>query len=154
MFSTEKLATLTGGAAAIAMALVMAFEGYRIHAYRDPVGIPTICYGHTASVKMGQVKTKEECEALLEGDLGIAMQAVDTYVTVPLPETRRAALASFTYNVGAGAFKRSTLLKLLNDGHTAKACAELDKWVHAGGVKLKGLVQRRKIEREICEVGL
>lgn len=71
-----------------------------------------------------------------------------------MPETRRAALASFVYNVGEGQFSRSTLLRKLNAGDAREACAELSRWVYAGGRVLTGLVKRRAAERELCEVGL
>ncbi|WP_256937108.1 glycoside hydrolase family protein, partial [Enterobacter chuandaensis] len=64
-----------------------------------------------------------------------------------------AALYSFTYNVGAGAFSRSTLLKKLNTGDVPGACIELQRWTYAGGKQWKGLITRREIEREVCEWG-
>ena len=73
---------------------------------------------------------------------------------VDMTVERRAALVSFVYNVGGTKFGNSTLLKKLNAGDASGACAELSKWVYAGGVKLKGLVARRAEERQLCEVGL
>ena len=151
----KRLAVASLGAAlSIAAPLVSWYEGKENTAYRDPVGIVTICYGHTATAKLGQTHTDEECERLLQGDLGEAMAAVGQHVKVPLPVERRAALASFVYNVGEGAFRKSTLLRKLNQGDTAGACAELSRWVYAGGEVLPGLVKRRQTERELCEVGL
>lgn len=151
----KRLAVASLGAAlSIAALLVSWYEGKENTAYRDPVGIVTICYGHTATAKLGQTHTDEECERLLQGDLGEAMAAVGQHVKVPLPVERRAALASFVYNVGEGAFRKSTLLRKLNQGDTAGACAELSRWVYAGGEVLPGLVKRRQTERELCEVGL
>ena len=69
-------------------------------------------------------------------------------------DTRRAALGSFVYNVGEGQFSSSTLLRLLNAGDARGACAQLSRWVFAGGKQLAGLVNRRAAERELCEVGL
>lgn len=151
----QKIIT-TSAAAALSLAAVVVthYEGLSAQAYRDPVGIPTICYGHTAIARLGQTKTQAECDALLKGDLGEALAAVDQLVTVPLPVERRAALASFTYNAGAGNLAGSTLLRKLNTGDTQGACAELDRWVYAAGSKLPGLVKRRAMERELCEVGL
>ncbi|TBV12770.1 lysozyme [Stutzerimonas kirkiae] len=147
-------AKLLGGALAIAVPLVGYYEGRNLAAYLDPVGIPTICYGSTQGVKIGQTRTAEECDALLATELGEAITTVDRLARGPLPDTRRAALGSFVYNVGAGAFERSTLLRKLNAGDVAGACAELSRWVYAGGRKLGGLVKRRSAERELCEVGL
>lgn len=142
--------TIGAGAVAIAAVTVGFFEGKENQAYYDPVGVVTICYGHTATARIGQTHSDEECEVLLQQDLGKAFDAVDRHVTVELPETREAALASFVYNVGESAFARSTLLKRLNAGHVRAACNELLRWVHAKGVRLQGLVNRRQAERELC----
>jgi len=151
----SRLAMATAAATlSVASVVVANYEGLRTRAYRDPVGIPTICYGHTATARMGQTRTQDECDALLSGDLGDALEQVDRLVTVTLPVERRAALASFVYNVGAGQLASSTLLRKLNAGDAAGACAELSRWVHAGGKRLDGLVKRRQAERELCEVGL
>lgn len=151
----RKLAIAAAGATlSMASVVVANYEGLRTSAYRDPVGIPTICYGHTATARIGQTRTQEECDELLRGDLGEALAAVDELVKVPLPVERRAALASFVYNVGAGNLAGSTLLRRLNAGDAVGACAELSRWVYADGNKLPGLVTRRATERELCEVGL
>lgn len=144
----------TAGALSIATAVVSYYEGYKPSAYRDPVGIPTICYGHTATVRMGQTLSQERCTQLLQEDLGHAFSAVDRRAQVKLPEPTRAALASFVYNVGEGAFARSTLLRKLNAGDLRGACHELSRWVYAGGKKLNGLVTRRATERELCLKGI
>lgn len=140
----------TAGALSLATAVVSQFEGYHPSAYRDSVGIPTICYGHTGDVDMGQTLSRAECKKLLAGDLGNAFEAVDRHVETDLPPARRAALASFVYNVGEGKFARSTLLKRLNAGKVRAACDELNRWVYAGGRKLAGLVKRRATERDLC----
>lgn len=139
---------------AIATPFVAGYEGRSLVAYVDPVGIPTICYGHTADVKLGQTKTAAECDALLAGELGRAIEAVNRLTSVDLPDTRRAALASFVYNAGEGAFARSTMLRKLNAGDTRGACDELRRWVMSGGKKLGGLVRRREAERDLCLSGL
>lgn len=137
-------------ALSIGAATVSYFEGKENRAYVDPVGVVTICYGHTATARIGQSHSDAECDRLLREDLGDAFDAVDTHVDVELPATREAALASFVYNVGEGAFKRSTLLRKLNSGHWREACDELMRWVYAGGRQLRGLVRRRQAERELC----
>lgn len=148
------LAASLAGAVGMAGVLVTKFEGRSLVAYLDPVGIPTICEGVTSGVRLGQTKTPAQCDALLQQELTIAMAGVDRNVTKPQPETRRAALASFVYNVGETQFKASTLLRKLNAGDARGACAELSRWVYAQGTKLAGLVKRRAAERELCEVGL
>ena len=135
-------------------ALVSWFEGRSMMAYLDPVGIPTICEGVTQGVKLGDQATPAQCDQLLQRELRIALTAVDRQVRVPMPDTRRAALGSFVYNVGERQFSSSTLLRLLNSGDVRGACAQLSRWVYAGGKQLAGLVNRRAAERELCEVGL
>ena len=145
--------SLIAGSLAMAASIVGYFEGRELIGYADPVGIPTICYGHTATAKVGDTKSPEECERLLQQDLGIALNAVD-HALPNLPAQTRAALGSFTYNVGVGAFNGSTLLRKAKSGDLIGACNELTRWVYAGGRKLKGLVNRRAAERELCLAGL
>lgn len=154
MLRKKLIAVGASAALSIAAVVVSHFEGLEKAAYKDPIGIPTICYGHTATAKLGQVKTEAECDGLLKEDLQVALDAVDKYVKVEMPVERRAALVSFVYNVGGGKFAGSTLLKKLNAGDSAGACAELSRWVYAGGRELPGLVRRRAEERKLCEVGL
>lgn len=154
MFGRKTALSATAAALVLASQVVASHEGIRLSAYLDPVGIPTICYGSTAGVKLGQTKTLAECDQLLATELQKFEKIVDRYVTVPLPPTRKAALVSFVYNVGEGAFSRSTLLKKLNAGDTVGACNELSKWVYAKGIKFPGLVKRRAEEREMCLKGV
>lgn len=144
----------TAGALSIATAVVSYYEGYEPTAYRDPVGIATICYGHTATARIGQTLSQAECTDLLQADLGTAFAAVDSRAQVDLPPPTRAALASFVYNVGEGNFARSTLLRKLNAGDLRGACHELSRWVYAGGRKLNGLIKRRATEHELCLEGV
>lgn len=140
-------------ASAIAMPFTAHHEGLRLKAYLDPVGIPTICYGETKGVELGQNKTKEECDALFEARLGYFAYRVDLLVEPKMHPRTHAALTSFAYNVGVGAFSRSTLLKKLNAGDFVGACSELTRWVYAGGKKFNGLVKRREAEKELCLSG-
>lgn len=146
---------LACSAMTIAMALVAPFEGRLNHAYLDISSVPTICYGHTKGVKLGQTLSDPTCDALLAHDLGEAMAVVDRYVTQPMPEPRRAALTSFVFNVGGTAFVQSTLLKKLNAGQPQAACDELMRWIYAGRPPKRpvaGLIRRRAIERQLCLV--
>ncbi|ONM43142.1 lysozyme [Halopseudomonas pachastrellae] len=136
-----------------AVALVGYFEGRELIGYADPVGIPTVCYGHTATAEIGQQRTAEECEQLLAQDLGEALAAVDSQLP-NLPPLTRAALGSFVFNAGAGNFNSSTLLRKAKAGDLVGACNELPRWVYAGGRQLTGLVRRRAAERELCLQGL
>lgn len=144
---------LIAGSLAMAGSIVGYYEGRELIGYLDPVGIPTICYGHTATAKLGQVKTDAECEELLQQDLGWSLAAVDKHLPSAPPATR-AALGSFVYNVGIGSFESSTLLRKAKAGDMVGACNELTRWVYAKGRKLNGLVTRRESERELCLAGL
>lgn len=156
---SESPRLLTGLALAMGLAIVMPYEGLSYRTYLDPIGISTICYGHTGSdVQSGQEHSAEECEALLKQDLGEALDVVDQSVKVAQPITRRAALASFVYNVGERNFRRSTLLERLNEGNVQAACDEMTRWVYAGHGEhqraLQGLVRRRAMERRLCLYGI
>ena len=140
------------GALVLALGLVTAWEGYEGKVYLDPVGIPTVCYGHVvpSNVKVGTHFSTEACHEILYADLKVASEAVDRYVRVEIPDYTKAALISFVFNVGIGNFKKSRLLKLINQGDIVAACHELPKWVYAKGKKLKGLVNRRQAEMRLC----
>ncbi|EBE2360780.1 lysozyme [Salmonella enterica] len=147
---------ITGGAGAVAIAAAMlgghdGLEGRRYIPYRDVAGVLTVCDGHTGKdIIPGKRYTDAECDALLEKDLKRVKAQVDPLIKVSIPESERAAFYSFAYNVGTGAFARSTLLKKLNAGDHAGACNELKRWTYAGGRQWKGLMTRREIEREVC----
>ena len=145
---------LLAAALVAATPFVAGWEGIENKAYKDAVGVTTICSGHTATAEMGQVKTDAECEALLRQDLSKAFMVVALHVNVEMPVERWVALASFVFNVGEGNFARSTLLRKLNAGDTVGACNELRRWVYAGGRKLKGLERRREAERALCLQGV
>lgn len=144
---------LLAAALALATPVVVYFEGYRPAAYSDPVGIPTICFGHTgAEVDLGDKATRAECERLLQGDLGAAFAGVVRCIAVPLAPHEAAALTSFTFNVGADALCNSTLARKVNSGaRPGEWCGELDRWVYSRGQRLEGLVKRRAAERRLCE---
>lgn len=138
----------------IATPFVSQHEGLRLKSYLDPVGIPTICYGETENVALGDIKSKEECDTILAARLGYFGFQVDQSVIPPMSPKTHAALTSFAYNVGMGAFNKSTLLRKMNNGDMIGACYELDRWVYAKGRKLNGLVKRREAERDLCLEGL
>lgn len=155
---SESPRLLTGLALAMGIAIVMPYEGISYRTYLDPIGIPTICYGHTGiDVQFGQEHDAKECEMLLKKDMGKALEVVDQSVKEAQPITRRAALASFVYNVGERNFRRSTLLERLNAGDVKTACDEITRWVYAGRGEhqraLQGLVRRRAMERQLCLYG-
>ncbi|WP_049101673.1 lysozyme [Klebsiella oxytoca] len=156
-FRKTVLAAVSGGAIAIASALITGttgndgLEGVRYEPYRDVVGVWTVCYGHTGNdIIQGKTYTKAECDALLNKDLALVARQIDPFIQKPIPEAMRGALYSFTYNVGAGNFKSSTLLRKINQGDMKGACEQLRRWTYAGGKQWKGLITRREIEREVC----
>lgn len=132
--------------------LIKKHEGLRLKAYPDPAtgGKPyTIGYGSTRNVRIGDKITNSEAEKRLDDDMAEAFACVDSLVTVPLTDKQRGALCSFVFNVGCGAFKKSTLLKLLNVGDYTGAAAQLPRWNKAAGNILPGLVRRRGEERAL-----
>lgn len=129
--------------------LTESFEGCRLQAYLDSVGVPTIGYGHTHGVTMGMTCTQEQADAWLQEDVQGAVQAVNNLVIVPLTQQQFDALVDFTFNLGAGALQQSTLLRLLNSGNYQGAAGEFEKWDKAGGKVLPGLLRRRQAERDI-----
>lgn len=134
--------------------LIKSFEGLRLTAYRDAAGVLTIGYGHTGSdVAAGATITAARAEELLRADLAGAEAAVTSAVQVPVTQGQFDALVSLVYNIGAGAFAASTLLRKLNSGDYAGAAQEFDRWIYAGGSVLGGLVSRRNAEQQLFLAG-
>nr|WP_228035566.1 lysozyme [Oculatella sp. LEGE 06141] len=129
--------------------LLKSFEGLRLTAYRDAVGVWTIGYGTTTGVRPGMRITQSQAEALLRQDLLRFETAVNNLVKVPLTDNQFSALVSFTYNVGERALGTSTLLRLLNQGNYRGAANEFLRWNKAGGRVLAGLTRRRNAERTL-----
>ena len=129
--------------------LIRKFEGLRLQAYQDSVGVWTIGYGHTSGVTQGMTCTKEQAEQWLENDFFMAKNDVKSVVRSPITDNQLDALGSFVFNLGIRRLIQSTLLKKLNAGDYVGAANEFDKWVYAGGMKLRGLVARRAAEKEL-----
>ncbi len=129
--------------------LIKSFEGLRLKAYQDAVGVWTIGYGTTRGVKPGQAISEAQAEALLKTDLNRFEQAVNQAVRVSINDNQFAALVSFAYNVGSGALRSSTLLKKLNRRDIYGAANEFPRWNRAGGRVLAGLTRRRNAERAL-----
>lgn len=125
-------------------------EGYVGQTYLDPVGIPTIGFGETQGVKPGQTTTPVRAMVRLLDSANSIANGMVACIHVPIYQHEFDAYLSFSYNVGYGAFCRSTLAKKLNAGDYAGACEELKKWVYAGGKVLPGLVTRREKEYKQC----
>ncbi|MGD1899289.1 MAG: lysozyme [Phormidesmis sp.] len=127
--------------------LIKSFEGLRLQAYRDAVGIWTIGYGTTRGVRPGMRISENQAIEFLQGDLARFEKAINDSVKVSINDNQFSALASFTYNVGPGAFRSSTLLRKLNRGDIRGAADEFPRWNKAGGRVLAGLTRRRNAER-------
>ncbi len=149
---------LGGSAAALAVAvgLVGQWEGLSLAAYPDRLArdIPTVCYGETRGVKIGDVHTKAECDRMLSVALQEFEAGLDQCLKQPLPMETKVALVSWSYNVGIGAACKSTLVRKANAGDLVGACNELPKWNRAGGQVVRGLTNRRMAERALCLKGL
>ncbi|HAH7671832.1 TPA: glycoside hydrolase family protein [Escherichia coli] len=133
-------AAIGGGAIAIASVLITGpsgddgLEGVSYIPYKDIVGVWTVCHGHTGKdIMLGKTYTEAECKALLNKDLATVARQINPYIKVDIPETTRGALYSFVYNVGAGNFRTSTLLRKINQGDIKGACDQLRRWTYAGG---------------------
>ena len=133
------------------LALIKEFEGLKLVAYLDSVGVPTIGYGHTKDVKIGVRCTQEEADAWLLEDLKDAETCVNGAVTVPLTQNEFDALVSFVFNFGCTKFRGSTLLRKLLDSDYDGAALEFRRWDRAGGQVLAGLTRRRAAEERLFE---
>lgn len=134
--------------------LICDFEGLRLNAYDDGVGVWTIGFGTTIypggiKVKKGDVCTEAQAKAYMAHDLKKFELAVNTAVTVALNQNQFDALVSLAYNIGTGAFGKSTLVKKLNAGDFKGAADQFNVWINAGGKKMQGLVNRRAREKAL-----
>ena len=128
------------------MTQLMVMEGLSLEAYEDCAGVPTIGYGHTKNVKMGDRISKYWAKELLKDDVREVEQQVQE-LNVAQTQGQFDALVSFTFNLGIGRLKSSTLLKVIREGGSKNAIKkEFKRWVYAGGKKLRGLELRREWE--------
>lgn len=135
------------------LALTESFEGCRLVAYRDSVGVWTLGYGHTKGVVEGMTCTQEQAEQFLLADVADAEAAVNRLVHIALSQEEFDALVDFTFNLGTGNLASSTLLKKLNARDIQGAIDEFVKWDRAGGVEVAGLLRRRKAEAALFTLG-
>lgn len=136
------------------IALIKQFEGCKLTAYQDSVGVWTIGYGWTQPVdgkpiRAGMTIKQETAERLLKTGLVSYESDVSRLVKVGLTQGQFDALVSFTYNLGARSLSTSTLLRKLNAGDCAGAADEFLRWNKAGGKVLNGLTRRREAERAL-----
>lgn len=144
-------------AGAALVAGTASYEGLSLVDYTDRLPakpVPTACYGHTATAKVGKHRTKVECDALLAYDLtNVYGPAVLNMVNVPITQGQYNALTDFAYNLGIANLRKSTLLRKVNAGDHAGAAREFGKWVYVGGKDCRvrtnncyGIIGRRQWE--------
>ena len=131
--------------------LIRLFEGCRLTAYDDGVGVWTIGYGHTAGVKPGDEITQEQADEWFSEEAEQFSNKVQVLVMVEINQNQFDALVSLAYNIGVGALSRSTLLRKLNEGDYQGAAEQFDVWNRGGGKVMLGLVRRREQERKLFE---
>lgn len=130
--------------------LIKEFEGCRLKAYLCPAGVPTIGYGATGpDIRLGMTWTQEQADDRLAEDIHQFAAAVDEALQVDCSDNEFAAMVSLAFNIGAGAFERSTLLRMVNTGDFAGAAHQFVRWSKAGGRTLPGLLRRREAERDL-----
>lgn len=151
---------LMGFIGAVGLSMLQASEGLSLKAYRDPVGITTICWGHTGpEVRMGQTLTRDQCEKILLRDVQIAQRYIvpasktSCLGGAPLTANQRDALTSFVFNIGGPKFCSSTMAKRLKAGDYLGASRQFPLWdkakVNGKLVALRGLTIRRAEERKL-----
>ena len=131
--------------------LIKRYEGFEGEPYKDAAGFLTIGYGHLINAydKLNAKSsiTEKEAELILLDDILEAATSINNLIKVDLNQNQFDALVSFTFNVGAGNLKRSTLRKMINNSKLDDAANEFSRWIYAGGKQLKGLIRRREAER-------
>ena len=136
---------------AVGLLTIAKWEGFSDKAYIPVVGdVPTIGFGSTEGVKMGDTITVPKALERLMRDVGVAESAIGRCVKVPLSQSEYDAFTSFAFNVGGDAFCSSTLVKKLNARDYDGACAELERWVYSQKRVVPGLVNRREVEYRLC----
>ena len=133
------------------LSLIKKFEGCKLEAYKCSAGVWTIGYGHTTGVKEGDVCTQEEAEKLLRGDIFKFEEYVQDSVKVDLDQSQFDALVAWTFNLGPGNLRSSTMLKKLNNGEYESVPFEMRRWNKAGGKTLDGLIRRLQAESLLFE---
>lgn len=135
--------------------LIQGFEGLKLSAYKDSVGIPTIGYGNITyengtKVKMGDKITQERAGQLFQHFADSFASKVAGLIKKEVKQNQFNAMVSLAYNIGIGAFSKSTLLKKVNiNPNDPTIKDEFAKWKLAGGKVIQGLVNRRKKEAEL-----
>lgn len=134
------------------VSLIQEFEGKSNAAYIDPVGIPTICYGHTGpEVRRGLTYTDAQCTAILHEDIRVHRAGLNRCIRRNLNSNQWAALTSLAFNIGVNRTCGSTLVRYVNAGNFPAASAQFGRWVYAGGRRFRGLERRRAAEKVLFD---
>ena len=128
------------------LALIKKFEGCRLESYRCSANVLTIGYGHTENVNEGDTITQEKADKLLKSDIESFEVYVNYSVMVELDQGQFDALVAWTFNLGTGNLRESTMLKKLNEADYTSVPNEMKRWNKAGGKTLDGLIRRRNAE--------
>jgi len=148
-FDRKQIATIS--LSATALVAIVLHEGYKDNAYIPLAGdIPTIGFGTTSGVKLGDRTTPEKALQVAMRDVQNFEGAVKSCVTVPLAQNEYDAYISLSYNIGAYAFCKSSLVKKLNAGDYVGACNQILRWDQFKGKPLAGLTKRRQEEHRKC----
>ncbi len=143
------------GLVALAVAVVGGSEGLRLRAYIPiPGDVPTVCYGETRGIRMGMSFTKPQCDAMLVKALDDFANTVERCAKQPMGDQQYVAHLSLAYNIGKGAYCKSTVVRLHNAGDRRGSCRAFEMWNKAGGRVVAGLTRRRAEERELCLAGI
>lgn len=147
----KRLAVAGLSLSAVGLLTIAQWEGFSDKAYIPVAGdVPTIGFGSTEGVKMGDTITVPKALERLMRDVGVAESAIGRCVKVPLSQSEYDAFTSFAFNVGGEAFCSSTLVKKLNEGDYDGACKELERWVFVQKKRVEGLANRRADEYKLC----
>jgi lysozyme len=131
------------------LSLIKFFEGCKLKAYKCSAGVPTIGWGSTQGVSMDMEISQQRADALLLEDVAVYEKEVNKSVKVPLEQNQFDALVAWTFNLGGSNLRKSTMLKVLNEGKYDLVPAEMRRWNKAGGETLEGLVRRREAESKL-----
>jgi len=151
MFKRNEIAAIS--LSATALVAIALHEGYKDMAYiPTPGDVPTIGFGTTGGVKLGDKTTPTQALSRAMVDIQKFEGAVKSCVQVPLTQGEYDAYISLSYNIGSSAFCNSTLVKRLNQSEYALACQEILKWNRFQGKELAGLTKRRQEEYLKCSI--
>ena len=136
---------------AAGLELVKHFEGCKLEAYLCPAGVPTIGFGCTTDVRLGDTINQQMADFMLLRDLARFEKGVERLVHVDITENQFSALVSFAFNLGLGNLGNSTLLKMINAGSPEAAAVQFTRWNRANGKVLEGLTRRRIAEQKLYQ---